>query len=62
MKTEQFDDEFRKKLLGLDPSDEEVDRIYNYVSSNGNITPRFFVDQNPDLWVGRFILCLLSNL
>ncbi|MHA4739569.1 hypothetical protein [Dyadobacter sp. MSC1_007] len=41
MKTEQFDDEFRKKLLGLDPSDEEVDRIYNYVSSNGNITPRF---------------------
>jgi len=41
MKTEQFDDEFRKKLLGLDPSDEEVDRIYNYVSSNGNITPQF---------------------
>jgi hypothetical protein len=41
MKTEQFDDEFRKKLLGLDPSDEEVDRIYNYVSSNGNITPHF---------------------
>ncbi|WP_031530307.1 hypothetical protein [Dyadobacter crusticola] len=41
MKTEQFDDEFRKKLLGLDPSDEEVDRIYNYVSSNGNVTSRF---------------------
>ncbi|MCF0075261.1 hypothetical protein LZD49_32570 [Dyadobacter sp. CY261] len=41
MKTEQFDDEFRKKLLGLDPSDEEVDRIYNYVSSSGNITPHF---------------------
>ena len=41
MKTEQFDDEFRKKLLGLDPTDEEVDRIYNYVSSNGNTTPYF---------------------
>jgi hypothetical protein len=41
MKTDQFDDEFRKKLLGLDPSDEEVDRIYNYVSSNGNFTPHF---------------------
>ncbi|MCE6991810.1 hypothetical protein [Dyadobacter sp. CY323] len=41
MKTEQFDDEFRKKLLGLEPSDEEVDRIYNYVSSKGNITPQF---------------------
>lgn len=38
MKTEQFDDEFRKKLLGLDPSDEEVERIYHYVSSNGNAT------------------------
>jgi hypothetical protein len=41
MKTEQFDDEFRKKLLGLDPSDEEVDRIYHYVSSNGNVTAYF---------------------
>nr|WP_295924063.1 hypothetical protein [uncultured Dyadobacter sp.] len=41
MKTEQFDDEFRKKLLGLDPSDEEVDRIYNYVSSHGNIRSYF---------------------
>lgn len=41
MKTEQFDDEFRKKLLGLDPSDEEVDRIYQYVSSNGTKTAYF---------------------
>lgn len=41
MKTEQFDDEFRKKLLGFDPSDEEVDRIYQYVSSNGTRKAHF---------------------
>ncbi|MCF2492437.1 hypothetical protein [Dyadobacter chenhuakuii] len=55
MKTEQFDDEFRKKLLGLDPSDEEVDRIYNYVSSNGNMTPRFS-------WIKILIYGLAASL
>lgn len=38
MQTEQFDDEFRKKLLDINlaADEEEVDRIYNHVSSKGN--------------------------
>ncbi|TDE13247.1 MULTISPECIES: hypothetical protein [Dyadobacter] len=43
MQTEKFDEEFRKKLLGIEPvtNEDEVDRIHNYVSSNGKIALHF---------------------
>lgn len=57
MQTEQFDDEFRKKLLGIDPvtNEDEVDRIYNYVSSGGKTMPGFG-------WGNFFAYALVASL
>ncbi|MEO6687182.1 MAG: hypothetical protein ABIN24_14525, partial [Dyadobacter sp.] len=62
MQTDQFDDEFRKKLLDIHPvtNEDEVDRIHNYVSSNSNTAP--FFPWSKSLFYGLATALIITSL